>query len=126
MERINESGVAAEADRAIEGGHLLCCTSRGSLPCQWCDWAVVTQSAVDLIARIDDTRRLLNESPSARWWTLAAWSLQEPMESTGLTSENVVRPEVDFIWRGLERALLASQAELSELLAHASGADGEL
>jgi hypothetical protein len=87
---------------------------------------VVTQSALDLIARIDDTRRLLKESASALWWALAAWSLQEPLPSTGSASEDVVRPEVDLILRALNRALLASQAELSDMLASASGADGEL
>src|SRR5665213_2191445 len=124
--RIDEPGIVAEAHRVIEGGHLLCCTSRGSLPCGWCDWAVVTQRSVDLISRIDDTRRLLKESPSALWWALAAWSLQEPLPSTVLASEDVVRPEVDLILRGLDRALLASQAELAAMLASASGADGEL
>jgi hypothetical protein len=124
--RIDEPRIVAEARGMIVGGHLRCCASKGSLPCQWCDWAVVTPGTMDLIARIDDIRRVLNAFPSGLWWALAAWALQEPMTATGPASEDIVRPEVDIIWRGLDRALLSSQAELSNKLASASGTDGDL
>ena len=118
-----EHEAATTPNNVLQNGHLMCCPAMDRIPCQWCDWAVVTPDIEHLVAEIDDADDLLASSASSFRWALAAWSIREWVPTLPTRG---IRIEVATIAHALETALRERKRKVDEAIARASRAGGEL
>jgi hypothetical protein len=123
LERIEGCRANSTVTAAQRCGHLPTCHHGRSLPCHWCDWAVVTNDVTHMMALLEDADVLLASPPSDLRWALAAWLVGTA--PTALQS-TTVRPEVLDILDALRGEVISRQDSLLSRIEAGSQTGGAL
>jgi hypothetical protein len=113
-----------ESHRSVlRNGHLSECVHGGAVPCQWCDWAVVTDEVSALVDIIEDAHLVLDSPITGLTWALAAWSITElPSTVTG----GDVREDAREIISALSDKVQRKQNQIFSVLRRESSPGGRI
>jgi hypothetical protein len=123
LNRIESQSTFGSHESLLQNGHLSDCVHGGAVPCQWCDWAVITDDVTSLLTTLEDADLLLSSPVLGLTWALAAWSIAE---LPSMLTKFAVRDEARRLTSALCDAVQEKQSQILRVLTHESSMGGRL